>query len=193
MKCVFIILLIFIVDNSNAQYSGVFFAKEFSKEAALYRAKSFVMSEVLGSSANVVEFQIDPLSAATSGELTSLVYKCPEKKMEGLVLGFFGNRWNESGVIYQAYAFKNFSKETALEMLNKIEVSLKEHTKFLKADYDNNNIYFKFDDITFLIYSSANINGFQRIRVFWKEFDSEWDFNAFKRTKKNLISKLEKE
>lgn len=193
MKSLFIIQFFFLVNVSSAQYTGIFFAKEFSKEAALYRAKSFVMSEVLGTSANVVEFQIDPLSAATSGELTSLVYKCQEKKMEGLVLGFFGNRWNESGVIYQAYAFNNFSKEKALEMLNKIEVSLKEHSKFLKDDYDNNNIYFKFDDITFLIYSSASVNGFQRIRVFWKEFDSEWDFNSFKRTKKNLISKLEKE
>ena len=86
--------------------SKIYFAKEFSKEITLYRAKSFLIEEVLGLSNNVVKYSIDPLAATKSGELTSLSYRCEDKKKEGLILGFYGNKWNKEGVLYQAYAFK---------------------------------------------------------------------------------------
>ena len=54
----------------------------------------------------LIKFDIDPLAAASSGELTSLVYGCDEKNLSGLVLGFYGSRWNDAGIVYQAYAFK---------------------------------------------------------------------------------------
>ena len=81
--------------------------KEFSKDVALFRAKAFVLNNIIGTNDDVVEFEMDPLAAASSGELTSLVYKSKQLDKEGLILGFFGNTWNSSGVIYQAYAFKN--------------------------------------------------------------------------------------
>lgn len=167
--------------------SKIYFAKEFSKEITLYRAKSFLIEEVLGLSNNVVKYSIDPLAATKSGELTSLSYRCEDKKKEGLILGFYGNKWNKEGVLYQAYAFKNLSKEKATEILNKLDVLIKEHSKFLDADDDNNNMYFHYDDMTFLIYRDGSI----KIRVFWEDFDSEWEMIAFKRTKKRLLKNLE--
>ena len=74
--------------------SGSFWAKEYSKEIALYKAKTFVLNDVLGISKDIVQFYIDPLAAASSGELTTLVYRCEAKNKEGLILGFYGNRWN---------------------------------------------------------------------------------------------------
>jgi hypothetical protein len=97
-------------------YKGIYFAKTFSKKVSLYKAKTYVMNEILGIEKKLTKFEIDPLAAASSGELTTLVYNCEEKKISGLVLGFYGDRWNDSGVSYQAYAFKNLTNEKALEI-----------------------------------------------------------------------------
>jgi len=167
--------------------SRIYFAKEFSKEITLYRVKSFLIEEVLGSSDKVVKFSIDPLAATKSGELTSLSYQCEDKNKEGLILGFYGNKWNKEGVTYQAYAFKNLPKDKATDVLNKLGVLIKEHSKFIDADDDNNNVYFHYDDMTFLIYR----DGSTKIRVFWEDFDSEWEMIAFKRTKRRLLKNLE--
>ncbi len=170
--------------------SGIYFdAKAFSKEISLYRGKYFVLNDVLGISDSVIEFNIDPLAATSSGEITSLVYKCPQKNKEGLILGFYGDRWNDAGVIFQAYAYKNLPKKTALEILNKIENLMDEHAGYLRTDLDNNNIYFRYDDMTFLIYMATS--GVCSIRIFWNSFDAEWQNIAFKRTKKRLLNKLE--
>lgn len=46
-------------------------AKEFSKDIALYKAKAFVLQNVLGTTDEIVEFQIDLLAAASTGEVYS--------------------------------------------------------------------------------------------------------------------------
>ena len=130
--------------------SVVFFAKEFSKDIALYKAKAFVMNEVFGVSDKPIKFELDPLAASMSGELTSLAYKCSEKNMEGLVLGFYGDRWNDAGVIYQSYAFKNLPKPAAIELLNKIQSVIDAYSGYLGQTSDN-NVYYKYEDMTFLI------------------------------------------
>ena len=94
--------------------------KEFSKDIALFRAKSFVVANILGKSTDVVKFEMDPLAAASSGDLTSLVYKSSELNKEGLILGFFGSKWNPAGVVYQAYGFKDLPSIKAIELLNRI-------------------------------------------------------------------------
>lgn len=85
-----------VAENKN----NVIYAKEYSKEIALYKAKSYVISDILGNSSKVVKFKIDPLAATATGELTSLVYNCEELSKEGLILGFYGDYWNDSGLVY---------------------------------------------------------------------------------------------
>ena len=100
-------LLISTISFSQVSKStGLYFAKDFSKDQALYKAKDYVMKQVIGVEKKLIKFDIDPLAAASSGELTSLVYGCDEKNLSGLVLGFYGSRWNDAGIVYQAYAFK---------------------------------------------------------------------------------------
>jgi len=192
MKKTLLILSLLLSTLSFSQVSvnkGVYFAKEFSKDVSLYKAKNFVMSEIIGVEKKITKFEIDPLAAAKSGELTTLVYKCEEKKISGLVLGFYGDRWNDSGVSYQAYAFKNLPINKALEILSKLKKSIEDESKFLSQDYDNNNIFFRYDDITFLIYKT---NGGLKIRVFWNGFDSEWESTAFGRTKRRFEKSINK-
>lgn len=189
LKLTLFIISIFVISSTKAQISDkkIAFAKEFSKEIALYKAKQFVITNVFGDSKEVVKFQIDPLAASSSGELTSLVYRCDDNKKEGMVLGFYGSYWNSSGVLYTGYAFKNLAKEKGIALLQQIEQIIDNNSKYLNKDSDNNNLYFVFDDLTFLIYTSGNI----KIRVFYNEFDSEWDIVAFRRTKRRLLNKLD--
>jgi len=168
--------------------TGIYYAREFSKDKALYKAKEFVMEEIIGLETNVIKFNVDPLAETSSGELISLAYACEEKNMDGLVLGFFGNRWDNSGVFYQAFAFKNLPKKEAIEMLTKLNDEIELNAKYLSADSDNNNIYFQYEDITFLIYRDSGI----KIRVFWQDFDAEWESNSFSRTKRRFEKKLTK-
>lgn len=165
--------------------SGFIFSKEFSKEISLYKAKAFVMNEIFSASEDVVQFEIDPLAATISGEVTSLVYRCEKKNVEGLLLGFYGNYWNDAGVVYQGYAFKNLPKDKALELLNKITRTIEEQREYLLKNTDN-NVYFQYDDIIVLIYMLQ----FTTIRIFWNNFDAEWEITAFRRTKKRFEKSL---
>jgi len=193
MRLLIIIIILVSSSNSNAQVATplapkyYLSIKEFSKDIALFRAKAYVLNNVLKTADEAVEFEMDPLAAASSGELTSLVYRCSQLNKEGLIFGFFGDKWNSSGVVYQAYAFKNFPTARAIELLNKIESVIKDETKYLSSDANSNNVTFKFDDLTFIITMDFQAN----IRVFWDDFDASWDGTAFKRTKRRLLKKLE--
>lgn len=170
------------VDNNN-----MFTAKEFSKDIALYNSKNFLFKNVIGSSEEVVQFEVVPLAAASSGELTTLLYKCESKQLDGLVLGFYGNYWNAAGVLYQGFSFKNLEKKKAIEFLNKIETAIEANSKFLKDNNDNNNISFKYEDIDVLIWTTM---GSYTIRVFWNGFDSTWEKTAYERSKRRFEKKI---
>ncbi len=185
-----LILICIFSKSAIAQYKeGSFFlAKEYSKDQSLYNGKTFIMNEVLGKENNVIQFYLDPLAAANSGELTTLVYRCESKKKEGLVLGFYGARWNDAGTEYTSYGFKELPIKEANELLDRIEKEVENNIKFLEADLNNNNIYFSYNDFNILIYKSST--AFLKLRVYWSGFDSEWDISEFKKTKKRLAKKL---
>lgn len=169
--------------NSN----NIWTAKEFSKEISLFKSKEFLFKNVLGTTEQIVPFEVIPLAAASSGELTTLLYKCETKQKEGLILGFYGDYWNEAGVLYQGYSFKNLEKEKAIEFLNKIVTSIEENKKFLNENGDNNNICFKYDDLDVLIWTNM---GSYSIRIFWQGFDSTWEKTAFERSKRRFEKKI---
>ena len=162
-------------------------AKEFSKEISLFKSKEFLFKNVLGSTEQIVPFEVIPLAAASSGELTTLLYKCETKNKEGIILGFYGDYWNEAGVLYQGYSFKNLEKDKAIEFLNKIVASIEENKKFLNENGDNNNIFFKYDDMDVLIWTNL---GTYSIRIFWQGFDSTWEKTAFERSKRRFEKKI---
>lgn len=189
-----LVLGLLIVDSfcfgqvqSSQTNNSVWIAKEFSKDVALYNSKNFLFANVLGLSDDIVQFEVIPLAAASSGDLTTLLYKCESKQKEGLVLGFYGNYWNDTGVVYQGYKFKNLDKNQATEFLNKIYNAMESNSKFINNASDNNNIYFKYDDIGVLIWASSS--GYT-IRLFWEGFDSSWEKTAFERSKRRFEKKI---
>ena len=182
---VFTNILLFSQVQTNS--NNMFYAKEFSKEVALYNSKNFLFKTVLGSTEQIEKFEIIPLAAASSGELTTLLYKSEAKQKEGLILGFYGNYWNNAGVVYQGFAFKNIEKNEAIKFLTKIQDAIDDNRKYLQDENDNNNIYFKYDDIDVLIWSNNND---YTIRLFWNGFDSSWEKLAFDRSKRRFEKKL---
>lgn len=167
--------------------NNLWYAKEFSKDIALFHAKNYLFRDILGISNEIVKFEVIPLAAANSGELTTLLYKCENKQKEGLILGFFGNYWNESGVVYQGYMYKNLSVDQASDFLNKIQEAIENNKNFLSNSVDNNNIYFKYEDIDILIWSTGTS---YTIRLFWNGFDSSWDKTAYDRSKRRFEKKI---
>lgn len=163
-------------------------AGEYNKEVSLYRSKAFLMSQVLGVDEAGTIFQVYALSAASSGELTSLVYKCIEKHKEGLLLAFYGWQINPAGVRYQAYGFKDLPKQRALDLFSQLDSFIEKHGSYLKEDGDNNNLYFKFEDMVFLISAPGGLD--IRFRVFWGDFDSEWNIGSFRKTKSRMGKRI---
>ncbi len=192
MKIKLSVVLLIVINNLiysqvKVNSNNIWTAKEFSKEISLFKSKEFLFKNVLGSTNQVVPFEVIPLAAASSGELTTLLYKCDAKQKEGLILGFYGDYWNDAGVLYQGYSFKNLEKEKAMEFLNKIVTSIEENKKFLNESGDNNNIFFKYDDMDVLIWTNA---GTYSIRIFWQGFDSTWEKTAFERSKRRFEKKI---
>jgi len=180
------LFIILISQLSFSQFTGFFDAKEFSKEISLFKAKTFLINDVLKITDKSTKFEAIPLAAASSGELTTLLYKCGSQNSEGIILGFYGNYWNKTGVTYQGYAFKNLSKEKANEFLNKIANEIEENKKFLDANTDENNIAFVYEDLTVLIWTSTTSF---KIRLFWNGFDSTWEDTSYGRTKRRFERK----
>lgn len=182
-KNLVLLISLFTISTLFAQEQG---AKGYSKEVALFRAKAFLIKNVLGDDGQVVKFGIDPLASAKSGELTSLSYSCKQKGKRGLILGFFSNRWNSSGVIFNQYSFKNLPEDKAKELIKLIDKSINEHKKFLNKNPDNYNYYLQYDDLTFLVFKKNGL----KIRVFWGDYDATWESTAYSRTKRRLLETL---
>jgi hypothetical protein len=167
---------------------GLFTAKEWSKEMSLYKAKTFVINQIIDqSSSAIVQFKIDALVASNSGDLTTLAYKSENLNKEGLILGFYGERWNEAGVIYTGYAFKDLPIQEATEFINRIDQAYDSSFKYISADNDNNNVYFTYKDIGILMYHSG---AGSKLRIYWNGFDAEWQISEFSRTEKRFAKKL---
>ena len=183
MKKILIFLCLLIALGSFAQTSS----KEYNKDVALYRAKEYLIKNVLDDDTNEsIKFGIDPLSSASSGDLTSLVYSCKQKNIRGLLFGFFSNRWNPQGVIFNQYNFKNIPEIKAKELVKLIDKEIEENKSFLNKDPDNFNYYFKFDDLIILMYKKNGL----KMRIFWDNYDALWNFTAFNRTKNRLLKKI---
>ena len=120
--------------------------KEYSKEIVAFQAKEYVINNILQVNEEPIRFVVDPLSGAESGELTTLYYNCEEQNKEGLLLAFYGSFWNDAGVVYTGYGFKNLNKKEALEFLTKIQLAIDSNSKYLKDSKDN-NIVLKYNDV----------------------------------------------
>ena len=180
MKISFLVIVLNIQFVCFSQIPrGFLFAKSYSKEISLYKAKEYLVKYIFDSTKEPIKFQVRPIDAANSGELTTLIYESKEQFKSGLLLVFYGDYWNNSGVNYTGYGFKAINKIVAINMLDKVLKVLEENKKDMDEDNDEFNITYKESGLIFIIY---RVWGASKIRVFFEGFDSEWDSKSVIKT-----------
>jgi hypothetical protein len=187
MKYLFVLLSIFFTQSFCAQYnplSGSIFYKEFSKVHTEYIAKAYVAEQILTPTGTAQKFYVDAVTAATSGELTCLVYKADGKK--GLLFGFWGKKVNENGLLINQYSFTHLEYGRALKLLESLEKILADNFQYAVSDEPEQELIIRIEDFDFLIH----LDHTPVLRVIWNGFDSEWRVSELKRTKKRLLKKL---
>ena len=185
MKIISLITLVLssMFGISQVSNSQGLFAREYSKEITIPLAKEYLVTEVLKPTGDeVLVFEIDALTAATSGELTCVMYNCSTKNMNGLIFAFYGNEVAESGMSYKAYSFKHFTKAQGIELFQKIDNLITSNTT---SDLIEKNITFKYEDVTFIIYRSLET----KIDIVWNGFNAQWDHSTLKTTLRKLEKK----
>lgn len=145
-------------------------------------SKEYIVQEILNiPDKKLIAVDIAALTAAKSGELTTVVYECKELGKRGLIFVFWSDRINEMNIKYRGYAFSNFEFENAKQLLTDLEKALEEKDAILKQDKD---AVFKFGNTHFL-FSKDEMN-ISLIRVMWNGFDSEWNQTNLKTLKKRF-------
>ena len=186
--------LLFFILFSSSVYSQNhnYFSGPWDRNNSVFKGNEFLIKNVFKSNGGkTLKFQTLGLAAANTGEITTVLYKTEDGDSEGLLLCFYGDYWNDSGVLFTGYGFKNLDKEKAFEFLNLIEKNIGDNKEYLNEGgtnaYSGNSIYFKYDDINIIIgYSYGNLN----IRMFWQTFDSSWNEGAFQKSKKRFEKKI---
>lgn len=169
MNRIILMALVLVSTNCFGQVPPInLFAQEYSKNATEYLAKVFIARDVLNLKENdLVGFQIDAVTAAKSGELTTVLYSCPKLNLKGLVFAFYG---------YNQYSFKHFPYPTAKVLFERIAGAVEDNKIMLD---EVNTSALKSNDIHFI--SASNT-----IRVVWENFDSDWTKSNFKVTDKRF-------
>lgn len=185
------LILCFIYKNGHSQLSSnVDLFGTYSKEISVQKGKKYLLEQVLKPDERTKKLEVYGLSAASSGDLTTLIYNATEDDdNQGLLLVFYGNYWNEAGVQFQGYDFLNFDTEKAIDFLSTIRANTELNKDYLRKGSDS-NIYFKYDDLTIL--ATGNSVTFFDLRILWKDFDLKWEAGSFNRTVKRFEKRLVK-
>lgn len=183
----FIILLIlnycFSFSQINQSIGGID-SQEYSKEITEYKIKEFIVKNVLQlPEREVVEIEIDAITAASSGEITVVIYRCESQNKKGMVFSFWNLYVNEYNTKSVEYNFKHFPFDTANELLIELERVIDEKKPIVNSGSTKNAVY-KFDDLIFIFYKGDI--GENLIRVLWDKYDSQWNQLNLKSTHKRF-------
>ena len=181
----FLLSIIQVITFAQVKSSaGGIFSQEFSKEITAYKVKEHIVKNILQvSDKELIDVKIDALTASSSGELTSVVYNCESQNKSGLIFAFWNQKFNENDTHFTQYSFKTLNLDQAKEFMNAFSKALSQ-ALINNGGHDNNNVIYKYDDMTFIFYYSG-LNG-NLIRVLWGDFDSAWSQSNFDITLKRF-------
>lgn len=153
-----------------------------NKEIALNKSKVHLV-KFLGSDTTVTKFELDPLVQQELGEeLTSLIFRCDEKNISGMLFTFYNLDMLEEGAHYIKYGYKILNDTQAHELISKLDELAITYKDYLKENQIVNNIYFEYEDITFIMHWDNKF----KIRLLWEDFDSEWESISYGLAKRKL-------
>lgn len=177
-----LILLSFTLTFTNISYSQIYSkwsysSKVWSQDVTLNLAKLFLVQNIVSVSENEERLVAEAFSASNSGEITAVCYSGDSAKTHGLLLAFYGDYWNENGIVFKGFSFKNMDSNHSIKFLQKIVQVSEDHAKFMEKNFDINNMTFQFDDITIIMF----VNGNTRLRLIWNGYDSEWSLTEVRK------------
>ncbi|RLD40968.1 MAG: hypothetical protein DRI86_14320 [Bacteroidetes bacterium] len=157
--------------------------KDLAKEISEFRSKEFIVNFIIGpANSKEIKFETEALASDNGTGIISVAFNCNDINERGLLLAFFGNNKDANGYVGSAYAFRYIPLSKAKDMLDRIDMVMESHKKYISADINVNNVYIEFEDIRFIIYK----DGGEKIRVFWNGFEMIWEKTSFDKTKKKL-------
>jgi hypothetical protein len=191
-----IITLVFIPAFGFCQVTGErgkvlseIMAQEYSKDISEFRAKEYIIKNILDSSDSIAEFEVNSITASKSGELSVVIYRCKEQRKEGMLFCFWNSRVNEFNVAFNGYSFRNFYLNDGIKLLKYLDVILNNNCNNLLDGINNSdeikNLIVRYDNLIFNFYREYPA-GEISIRIFWDEFDSIWNKSNFKTTKRRF-------
>jgi hypothetical protein len=187
MKNLSLIIVIMIIFKFNlvAQSTDRSFAgQDYSKTLTEFIIKEYLITELLNvEEGNLIGVEIDAITASKYGELTTVVYNCEQLNKKGLVFAFWSDTWNEYNTHYKGYAFRDIEYDKAITLFNKLDSVIENKKHILKKGYTWNAV-FRWEDIYFVFYNDGLAN---KIRVFWKGFDSDWNQSNLKTTGRRFV------
>ena len=181
---IFIIIIVFkfnlVAQNTTEGIAGQDYSKGFTE----FVIKEYLITELLNiEEDNLIGIEIDAITASKYGELTTVVYNCEQLNKKGLVFVFWSDTWNEYNTHFKGYAFRNIEYNKAITLFNKLDSVIANKKQILKKGYTWNAIY-RWEDIYFVFYNEGMAN---KIRVFWKGFDSDWNQSNLKTTGRRFV------
>lgn len=189
MKNNILIIIIFFSGLSTFAQTrqGDIMSQERCKEITEYYSKQYIIDEILKvQDRQSIGVYIDAITAAKSGELTTVLYQCDALNKKGLVFVFWNDFWTESTLPYKGFGFYDLEMDKANELFIQLETLMNQKNKVDALNYSNGNIVYKSDDLTFLFYSkSIDLGSIIAVRVWYKMFDSDW-------TKTNLQTTIKR-
>jgi hypothetical protein len=192
-----IITLVFIpvfgfcqVTSQDGKILSGIMAQEYSKDISEFRAKEYIIKNILDPSDSIAEFEVNSITASKSGELSVVIYRCKEQQgKEGMLFCFWNQRVNEFNVEFNGYSFRNFYLNDAAKLLKYIEIIINNDCNNIINNTSNSdevkNLVVRYDDLIFNFYREY-LSGEISIRIFWDEFDSIWNKSNFKTTKRRF-------
>lgn len=186
MRCLtlFIIFLCSIPTYSQTR-QGDILSQERCKEITEYYCKQYIVDEVLEiGDRQSVEIYINPITAAKSGELTTVLYGCSSLNKKGVVFAFWNDYFSGSVLPYKGLGFYNLTFEDAQKLFDNLESLMDQENKILT--YSEGNLAYKSGDLTFLFCNSELMVGSKPIRVWYKSFDSDWNQTNLRTTIKRF-------
>jgi hypothetical protein len=160
-------------------------SQERCKEITEYYCKQYIVDEILKiPDRQSIGVYIYAITAAKSGEITTVLYECPSLNKKGVVFAFWNDYSNGILPSIKGYGFYNLELEDAKELFNHLESLMDKENKIL-TEYTGNLAY-KSNDLTFLFYNSGDVLIANPIRVWYNTFDSNWTQSNLRTTIKRF-------
>jgi hypothetical protein len=177
MKSIIAIFILgFICTASYGQTTeGAEFSQERCKKITEYYCKQYIVDEVLEVPGLLqgVEVYICPITAAKSGELTTVLYQCKPLHKQGVVFAFWNDYYLKSEQPYKGLGFYNLDIDKAKELFDNLESLMIQDHRILSEEFGN--VVYKSGELTFLFYNSDLLAGDKPVRVWYGLFDSDWN------------------